>query len=252
MATLVFSFQNDKIENLIGQRKFQTYNKLLARMFPGDNYSIYYIVRRLKNNGLLALFFRTPRLIQTKFVFHGGEDVLNTKVLNDTLFSLGYYYFYPKEIQKKGDKFSLDIEFKSEHYIDPVSFINEIKSRGCKTLDVSRKNGEYVYDLKCPQIYIKESKLLTSDEQSYTDNLGVYWIRNTDFSKISISADKHDYWHPSIWFYDANLNLINNYKKNRPTNNLTIKIPSECMYIKITDMYSGENFKRGIIVKGIK
>jgi len=46
------------------------------------------------------------------------------------------------------------------------------------------------------------------------------------------------------------MNLINVYRKNMSVRFTTLSIPPACEYIKITDIYSPENFKRGIIVKG--
>jgi len=248
----LFAFDNIKVENLMGEEKFQTYNKLLDKIFVDNNNSIKNIVIKLKNNGLLDLFFDEAKLIKIKFIFEGNENILNNKILNDTLISLGYYYFYPIKIVKNGDKFELDIEFKSEHYIDPVSFINEVESRGCKVLDIYKKDDIYNYKLNCNKINIKKSKELTSDNNSYIDANGIYWLTNNDFEKLSINTKRIDYWHPSVWFYDDKLNLLNNIKINKKTINLTLKIPAGCKYIKITDIYSAENFKRGIIVKGLK
>ena len=248
----LFAFNNIKVENLMGKEKFQTYNKLLDKIFVDNNNSIKNIVMKLKNNGLLDLFFDEAKLIQIKFIFEGNENILNNKILNDTLTSLGYYYFYPIKIIKKGNKFELNIEFKSEHYIDPVSFINEIESRGCKVLDIYKEDEIYNYKLSCNKINIKKAKLLTEDKTKYIDASGIYWFENNNFEKLYINTKIIDYWHPSVWFYDDKLNLLNNIKINKKTINLTLKIPAGCKYIKITDIYSAENFKRGIIVKGLK
>jgi len=252
LSTLVFSFENAKIETLMGKDKFQTYNQLLAKIFPKKDYSIYEILNKLKNNGLLDLFFDNPRLITTEFIFENGDNIVNTKILNDTLKSLGYYYFYPKNIIKNNNQFILDIEFKSEHYIDPVSFFDEIASRGCSVLDVSKNNEEYIYKLSCENGIIKEAKDLTDNNEMYVNSNGVYWLKNNNFSKLVVKTKKVDYWHPSVWFYDEHLNLLNNIKINKKTTDITLNIPASCKYIKIMDIYSGENFKRGIIVKGLK
>ena len=250
--SFLFSFDNKKIENLMGADKFQTYNKLLSKIFTKDEYSIYEILAKLKDNGLLELFFDKAKIIHTNFVFEGGENILNTKILRDTLSSLGYYYFYPSEIKKDGNKFILNIEFKSEHFIDPVSLINEMNTRGCNILDVSRKNDIFNYEILCKNVKIKEAKLLEAKNKRYINANGTYWLLNDGFSKINIKTKRIDYWHPSVWFYDKKLNLLNNVKRNKKVSNIILDIPAGCKYIKIIDMYNGENFKRGIIVKGLK
>jgi len=251
-VSFLFSFENKKIENLMGTEKFKTYNKLLAKIFVKDNYSIYEILIKLKDNGLLELFFDKAKIIHTNFIFKKGENILNAKILKDTLSSLGYYYFYPSEIKKENNKFILKIEFKSEHFIDAVSLIDELKLRGCETLDVYRNKDVFNYEISCKHGSIKEAKLLESINRRYINANGIYWFINDKFKQIVIKTKKIDFWHPSVWFYDKNLNLLNNIKKNRKTTNIILNIPSGCKYIKIMDTYSGENFKRGIIVKGLK
>jgi len=252
LMNILFAFENSKIENLMGKEQFTSYNQLLSKIFPKKHYTIYEILDILKNNGLLDLFFTEPRVVTTNFTFKGGDNILNTKILNDSLRSLGYYYFYPKNIIKQKDKLSIDIEFKSEHYIDPVSFIDEINSRGCEILDVSREGEEYLYKLSCENGIIKEANILTDENEMYLKANGVYWLVNDDFNKINIQTKNIDFWHPSVWFYDEQLNLLNNIKINKKRTNITLNIPASCKYIKIMDIYSGENFKRGIIVKGLK
>jgi hypothetical protein len=252
IVTLSFSFDSSKIKNLMGKNQYNTYKKLLTKIFTQKNYDIYTILSKLKNNGLLELFFNKAKIVHTRFVFRGGENIFNLKLLNDSLIGLGYYYFYISQADKRDDIYSIEIEFKSEHFIDPVSLIDEMRSRGCNIIDVNRDRDIFNYIFSCQNPKIKESKLLEDKNRRYINSKGVYWIENNNFKKIFIKTKKIDYWHPSIWFYDDKLNLLNNIKVNKKTTKLTIKIPPYCKYIKIMDMYSGENFKRGIIVKGLK
>jgi len=252
LSMFLYSFQNQKIENLMGEDEFQTYNKLLDKIFTNEQMDIVEILTTLKNNGLLDLFFNKPRIIHTKFIFSPRNDIIKTKILNDSLKSLGYYYFYPSDTIKTDKNFILNIEFKSEHYIDPVLLIQEMKSRGCYVKDVDRENDVFSYIFDCEDSFIKEAVDLTNKNKRYINIKGNYWINPLEFTKIFIKTKKIDYWHPSVWFYDSKLNLINNIKINRKVVKLLLDIPPGCEYIKITDIYSAENFKRGIIVKGLK
>jgi len=252
ISSFLFGFNTQKIKNLMGEENYQNYSKLLDKIFTKDSYDIYEILKKLKNNGLLELFFDKAKLIHTRFIFDGGDNILNTKILNDSLYNLGYYYYYYSNVDKVDDRYSIEIEFKSEHYIDPVSLIDEFNTRGCKVEDVYKIDKVFHYIFNCQNGIIKEAKQLTQDNQRFINSKGIYWLINDNFKTIKIKTKKIDFWHPSVWFYDKNLNLINNYKKNKKTTILTLAIPTDCKYIKITDMYSGENFKRGIIIKGLK
>jgi len=246
----LFAFNNQKIENLMGKDNYQTYNKLLDRIFIKKNYNIYSTLKILKDNGLLNLFFKKAKIIDTKFIFLDDNNLLDIKTLNDTLLNLGYYYFYPVEIDKDNN-FMIDIEFKSEHFIDPVSLIDTMRNKGCEIVDVNKTNNNFVYKFNCENAKLSKTIILTDKEEKYINAKGDYWIENDDFSKISIKTKKIDFWHPLILMYDKDLNLINIYKKNQKTTNLILNIDG-AKYIKITDIYTPENFKRGIYIKGLK
>jgi hypothetical protein len=250
MINLFAIVNTSKIENIMGEKNYQKYQKLIAKIFPNDEYNITEIVKKLKNNGLIDLFFDKAKIIDTKFEFQNGNPILEQKILNNSLSNLGYYYFYPIEISKIDNIYNVTLEMKSEHFIDPVSIINELNSRGCEILDISRNYEVFNYKIDCSNGFIKEVKDLTNEEQSFVNPNGVYWIKNNNFFKLYIKTSNLDTWHPSVWFYDKEMNLIDVFRKNVVINLIYLDIPPACEYIKITDIYSPENFKRGIIIKG--
>ena len=246
----IFAFDNQKIKNLMGENNYQTYNKLLDRIFTKKHYDIYSTLKILKNNGLLNLFFKKAKIIDTKFIFLDNHNLMDIKTLNDSLLSLGYYYFYPVEVDKDKN-FMMNIEFKSEHFIDPVSLIDTMQSKGCEIIDVNKTDNNFVYQFNCNNAKLLKSFILTDKYIKYINAKGDYWIENDDFSKISIKTKKVDFWHPLILIYDKDLNLINIYKQNKKRTKLVLNIDG-AKYIKITDIYTPENFKRGIYIKGLK
>ena len=51
------------------------------------------------------------------------------------------------------------------------------------------------------------------------------------------------------FFYDKDLKIIDNYTKERKSYNVSLKIPSGAKYVKIGDLYTLENIKRGLKIK---
>jgi hypothetical protein len=239
-----------KIQNLMGLENYYKYNKLIDTIFPAEEYNITTIISGLENNGLIPLFFNKAKIVQTEFTFINSTPILSQRILNSSLRSLGYLYFYPVKFSKENNKYSVVLEMKSEHFIDPLSFFKEISLRGCKILDLSRKGDIFQYKIDCQNGFIKEVNEISDKNHKFINPDGIYWFKNNKFSKLYIKTSKLDFWHPSIWFYDKNMNLINVYRKNFIQRNIVISISSECKYIKITDEYYSENIKRGIIIKG--
>jgi len=237
------------IKNLIGEKKYKTYYRLLKPVINDKNQSLEKTLEYLQNNGLLDIFFDKPKTINPTFVFLNNNPVFNTKTLYKSLDAMGYYFFYPVEV-KKNSKYSLTLEMKSTHYIDPLLFLKTIKPYGCNIVNIE-KNSNYTYTLDCSNEHLDTLQVI--DEPVKTLNAkGVYWINPAPYRKVSIQSSIHDKWYPYIVFFDENLNILNIIAKSNHQQNITLNIPPECRYIKITDNYSKKNFKRGITIKGIK
>lgn len=248
----LFSFDTDeKVKNLIGQSSYTTYHKLLGKIIKKREYTIEELIALLKNNGLLELFFNNPKMIQTRFSFQKSPPVLSTKILYDSLTTLGYYYFYPSYSQKNDTRYILDIEFKSEHYIDPLTLLEEMKNRGCQMSDISKEKERFNYVFDCSEGHVKEAKPLLKTPKRYINAKGIYWISldETPFEEIEIKTKKADHWTPYIVFYDKNLEVIDIIRKKKKTTEIVLPIPENTKYIKIMDSFNKQNVKRGVIVK---
>ncbi len=235
------------IKNLIGKDKFQTYYELIKPILNENN--ITSTVKYLQDNGLIELFFDKPTTIHPTFIFKNNNPILETKILYKTLNYMGYYYFYPTHISKK-ETYSITLEMKSTHYIDPLLFINTISQNGCNVVDIS-KSKNYTYKIDCENAYLNTIKVVDKNVKILNAK-GIYFINPNGYKKIKISTSKFDKWYPYIVFFDKNLNILNIISKHIHQKNIILNIPSECKYIKISDTFTKENFKRGIQIKGIK
>ena len=247
LFTFIFADNVQTVKNLIGKEKFQTYYELLKPVFKKN--SLKEIVKYLQNNGLLDIFFDKPKFIRPTFIFLNNNPVFNSKTLYDTLNSLGYYYFYPVNITKNKN-FKITLEMKSTHFIDPLIFMNTIEQKGCKVISI-KKESDYVYVLNCEKEKI-DAVTLIDKKTKLINAKGIYWINPNNFQKILITTSKYDNWYPYIVFFDKNLNILNIIAKTNIQKSVLLNIPFECKYIKISDNFSKSNFKRGIIIKGLK
>jgi len=235
------------IKNLIGEEKFNTYNELLKPVL--NETSLVKTLEFLQNNGLLDIFFDKPKIIHPTFIFTSNNPIFNTKTLYSVLNSLGYYYFYPVKISKN-QNYKITLEMKSAHYIDPLLFTKTIQQRGCIVTSIIKKQN-YIYTINCDDEHLDTLKIVKKTIKLLNAK-GIYWLSPNDFHQIMITTSKYDNWYPYIVLYDKNLNILNIIAKLNPQKTIYLNIPPECKYIKITDNFSKENFKRGIYIKGIE
>ncbi len=250
ILTSLFAFNtSDIIKNIIGEQKYTTYKGLLKETINDQNASLKEIITALKENGLIDLFFKKPKLTHPTFIFINNNPVFNTKTLYETLQNLGYYYFYPSKIIKK-ENYSITLEINSNHHIDPLNFLNEIEHYGCKVIEINKKE-DFTYKIDCENEIVKAIKL-SQKTKSLVNAKGEYWIETGGFKKAYIKTSKYDFWYPYIVFYDKNLNILNIITSEFIQRQITLNIPENCKYIKIRDNYTKENFKRGIFIKGLQ
>ena len=247
LSLFLYANNTNFIKNLIGKEKFHTYYELIKPIL--NEHDLKKTIKYLKDNGLLDIFFNSPRNIHPTFIFQNNNPILETKILYKTLNYMGYYYFYPIKINNSTN-YSITLEMKSTHYIDPLLFINTISQNGCKVTNI-KKQKNYTYFINCENAYLNTLKVINKTTKLLNAK-GIYWINPNGYRKIQISTSKYDNWYPYIVMFDKNLNILNIISKQNHQKRIILNIPIECKYIKISDTFTKENFKRGIYIKGIK
>jgi len=244
----IFLFANNYVINLIGEKEYKNYEELLKNF--DKNLTLKESVKKLENLGLINLFFDKPKNINTEFTFFNNNPILEVKILYKTLNLMGYYYFYPSKLVNKNSKYTLDIEMKTNHFINPLIFINTIENFGCKVKNIIKKEKFY-YFIDCENAKLPAIEL-TNKNRKIINAKGEYWIKPNGFKKIQIITSKYDIWYPYIVFYDKKLNILNIITYQKKYRFLIINIPEYTSYIKVKDNFSKINFKRGITIKGIE
>ena len=244
----LFASSYDFARNILGDEYYKYEN--LIKTSLEENASLKKTITFLKNNGLIDLYFNKLTTIHPTFVFLNNNPIFNTKTLNDTLFELGYYSFYPINIHKNKN-YSLKLEIISQNHIDPLELLNSLEKRGCKLIDI-KKQKDFIYYISCKNEKILKTALLKEDIQALHNINGIYWINPNNFKKILISTSKYDFWHPYVVFYDKNLNILNIISTSNLERKKILNIPQNTAYIKISDTFTKENIKRGIFIKGLK
>jgi len=247
----IFANSNlDIIKNLIGENKFNIYKNLITSSIE-NNSSLSQIINFLENNGLLNLT-STSNIIKPIFIFQNPSNpIFNTKILYDSLYTLGYINLYPTQITKQDSYYQIQLKIKAHNYIDPLNLINTLNKYNCKINNIIKKEN-FIYYIDCKKAIIPALPIQNTS-QTITHINGIYWLKIVDnFKNIKISTSKYDFFHPYIVFYDENLHILNIITFTNVKRKLILPIPQNTKYIKIKDYFTKENIKRGIFIKGLK
>jgi hypothetical protein len=248
---------DDKISNLIGKQQYQRNKNLINVLFANKKKyiignSILYakVLKELKKNGLLHLRFEKPKRFQLDFYIN-NNNMKSIKILNDTLKVLGYYYFFVKKIEYKNQLLTYSIFLDVESIVDPYKLINELQRHNFAILDIHKEqNNVWSYRLDTNHILKNDIEHISTGEKIvFQKPLDDYFISIDDKAvDIFVHSRRLNHWYPYIVFYDKSLNVIDLVKEDKIYKSVKVKIPQGTKYIKVTDLFTLANIKRGLTI----
>ncbi|MDZ7818151.1 MAG: hypothetical protein U5K55_05860 [Aliarcobacter sp.] len=137
---------------------------------------------------------------------------------------------------------------KTAAAISPLRLSQELQSINCKITDIKREGNykwSYSIDMSNSTIY-KAEDLIGNSQLTLKKSLKPYMIKVQNSSKININSNTGNNWYPSVVFYDEDFNVIEILEKDSLHKSLRLDVPNNTKYIKIDDLYSLANLKRGI------
>ncbi len=247
---------DEKIAALVDDESRKTHKKLLDILFQYEDEfvdengqaDVIKIVKVLKENGLLRIFFKDPVRLQAKFV-SDMYPLFMMKALSDSLNKLGYHYILTNQLSRDANRTEWTIVYNSEHAIDPLILSEELEKYNIGIDNIVNKANLWEYALRTDKPVLLETHKLPTDGNAtaYNDPRGEYWFQVDDNASYAIIKSHYpDLWHPYIICYNANLNILKIYKRDRSTRSLKLTMPPATTYLKLTDMFTSDNLKHGI------
>jgi hypothetical protein len=253
--------QNDlvieKVKSLISPATFAKDREFINIIFsPREDYYIskervdsVKVIQTLKENGILNLFFQTPRETNISFKTE-GVPLFFVKIMSDSLRNIGYYRYVTKESLYSDSKFTWSISMLSEYATDPLILSQELKKSNCEIIDVVRESQTdwtYVIDMKNAKLNV--ATLEDSEEFRLKRSLYSYWLDVSKIDKIDITSSYRNDWYPYIAYYDKSLKLLRVIKIDEKRSRITLNMRENTHYIKISDIYSLKNIKDDLVLK---
>ena len=244
-----------KIESFLGT---QEYNKKLnfinvifepkSSYYKNERVDVIKVVKTLEDNGLLRLFFKSPREIHLHFET-SGSPLFFVKLMGDALRNIGYYRYVTTASSLDAEAFSWSISLSSEYATDPLVLQNELKKSGCSIIDIQRKSAtEWIYVVDMVGGYLNLPELKQSQELKLKHSLYAHWLNCSNIEKLKIRSSRRNHWYPYIAYYDTSLHLLKVIKKDEIRSKIVLNIPKRAKYMKISDLYTLKNVKDELVL----
>jgi hypothetical protein len=138
---------------------------------------------------------------------------------------------------------------KALQQIDPIPFIDEMETRGCKVLSI-KKYQNYLYTIDCSNQIVPEATPVEMVEglQLKPLPIGGIWLRVRGGEVLEIVSPAGNWWHPEISYYDSQLGLIKMDRVPLLQRRYRIQVPDGTKYLRLGDLYTSSNIRRGLQV----
>ncbi|WP_321313621.1 hypothetical protein [Halarcobacter sp.] len=251
------SVLDDKIQNIIGYKEFNENKSLIDYLFQNNSAfysdgSVNYItvMEKLKENGLLKVGLDRPEDISITFKI-SNDPIKSMKIISDSLTALGYYHYFTKElIYEDARSIRWTINLKTEAAIDPLMLSKELAKNNCKFVDIKQEGFvKWMYEIDTSNSILSNAYTITNNERvNFRKPLSPYFIKVENAKIINIISKYGNHWFPQVVFYDKHLDILAIVKADEKKDSLLLEIPEETNYIKIDDIYTLANIKRGLSV----
>lgn len=251
---------DEKVRSLVDPNSYLQHQRLIEILFrekrefhiDENRIDSVKIVTTLKENGLLDIFYNgEPKEIKATFRTIKNQNFF-LKAVKDSLTDLGYNFTIVSSVKKEKLFFEWTITYRSDHAIDPALLFKRISNYGINIDDISKTKDDWFYLLSASNIVLPEATSLTLNDPSAKLLLvpsGEYWVEipeNTQ--KITIKRRTGAIWFPYIAFYDQDFKILSVVAYNEAKRSISIKGSHGSKYMKITDNYTTENLKHGILL----
>jgi len=244
-----------KIKSFIGEKIYTQNKDFIDIIFtPSENFYTQdkidnvKVIKTLKDNGLLNLFFKKPQELNLSFTTN-GSPLFFLKIMSDTLREIGYYRYVTVSSNLNVSEFTWSISLNSEYATDPIIFQQELLKRGCNIVDIKRESPtKWSYNIDMSDGYLDIQDLYGFSQIVLKRSLYAHWLNVEGVSTLEIKSTRRNSWYPYITYYDKSLHLIKVLKKDKKTKYIKLNIPIQASYIKISDLYTLKNVKDPLIL----
>jgi hypothetical protein len=245
-----------KVQTILDEKSYKVNKGFIDIIFSppsefiiNDRVNSVKVVQVLKENGLLKLFFNKPTEIELKFKTN-ANPLFFVKVMDDTLRRIGYYRYVTKSSSYSNSEFTWSVSIVSEYATDPEILQKELSKKGCDIVDIQRETPtKWIYTIDMGHAYLNVTKLQNGIEVKLRRSLFAYWLDVSKIRKLRILSKGRNNWYPRIVYFDSNLHLIRVINRDKKSYDITLAIPKNAKYIKISDIYTMKNIKDSLILK---
>ncbi len=246
----------DQIQNITGKNSYIANKKIIHILFKdtGGYYrqghlNYLKLLRVLRENQLLNVRLSRSSQITLSFATRQKYPVAFIRLVRTALTDQGYSHIDIQKVIHDKSGFMYKVSVYSDTAPDPIMIAENFAAKGADLIGIKRfsvANWRYFVDIS--HLNLVPKKLPVRKSVQLSRPLEPYWINVSGIGHVRLTASRANSWYPRIVFYNRYLKVLRNVSKDRKSYNLRLNVPRDAMYMKVSDMYTLENLRRGLTI----
>ena len=247
---------HENVRNLIGDDIYNTNYEKMQGIFSNQNeYMDMYgnldyqkISETLTAYSFLNLELDYVATMRLNFE-SDAKSLLLVKIVSQALKNMGYVYFRSVGFDMANGKTRWSVTVASKPIVDSGRLYEALLRNSAFIKNISRTSElEFVYSLDLENAYLLTERLPKSKDE-FIKPIEAFFYKIDNKSTLAIQSHRQNNWHPIIKIFDKDLTLIRQIKEDKRTNFVNFELPKNAYYIRISDIYTLENIKHGLIIE---
>jgi len=255
-VSLTAGILDDGIRSLVDNRTYKNHQKLIHVLFEDHKYYMrggsidsVKVAKTLEENGLLNLILPNPENIELTFAYSGENPLFFVKSMNDTLQKMGISFFLIRKAKLDKNGFVWTISFETRIVPDPVLLAERLAKQNILIDSLERKDDTHWFYRIDMSRAILPAKLLHADENfQIVRPIRPIWFNVSKIKRLILRERPGSHWYADVVVYDKMLHILSMKQNDTRTRYLSLRLPPDAVYVKVSDRFTLENLKSGLQV----
>jgi len=254
--SLTAGILEDSIRSLVGENMYKKHYKLIHVLFEDSNIYIrggsvdsVKVAKTLEENGLLSLILPSSENIELKFAYSGENPLFFVKVMNDTLQKMGISFFLTKSAKLDKNGFVWTISFTARIIPDPVLLAKRLSEYNISINSLERQNStHWFYRIDMNNAVLPIRVMQAGENFQLIRPIRPVWFNVSKIKRLILRERPGSHWYADVVVYDKMLHILYMKQNDTRTRYLNLKLPSDAVYVKVSDRFTLENLKSGLVI----
>lgn len=252
-----FLFANpvlQKVHSLLDEDTYASHSKLITLLFEDEasymkssSVDMIKVATTLEENGLLKLSLPSAQQIELTFEYGGENPLFFMKLMTDTLRNMGLSFVLTKQAKLDKDGFSWTVTFEAKSVPDPVLLAKRLEKNRAVVTDLERlESTQWRYRIDMSDAVVSAQSIHAGQSVKIVRPIRPVWMEVSRIKRLVIRELPGSHWYADVVVYDKMLHILSMKQNETRTRYLSLRLPADAAYVKISDRFTLENLRSGV------